>query len=176
MAIIALLGMFVVAGAQGLPGPIPNADLYVSCDNRCDVYLNRRVIARLYNWWEQSKYSVTVKPGDVIVVAAKDDGAPYGAMAALISTKKACVTKVGAGPWRAAKEGGDNLAGVDFLGQDPRAIEVMPFPSKATVVVPGPGTFRSFSYETTGAEYVWAEDAGKDDPIIIRLQVTDECV
>ena len=150
-----------------------NAVLYVAADNLADIYLNGDLLAKTYDWKNYVSYPLSVKNGDVIAVEASDVGVVYGVIAALVSGRKRCVTRVNRGPWRA-------ILSSKVLNQNWKRKKFnswsWSFPSAATVTPPHPGTAPKFPYHSTGAQYVWARGGGVNSRVALRLVVTRACV
>lgn len=183
MVAVVLLGVFLAAK----PANATEVELYAAADNELRVFHVDNIgrsfdfVGAATKWWEQVKYTITVNTGDVILVYAKDLGALYGVTAALVSANGECVTKVGAGPWRAVNLGlNRNETQRTIFDTFSSVASSLPFPTAATAVKPGPGTVvcGCSSSETAEAEYVWAEGAGENGEIGLRLDITNslECM
>ena len=159
-----LKSVFITVSLVAMIGAVhaQNADLYVAADNQAVVYLNGNIIGRTLDWRNHIAYTLTVKEGDLIEVTGIDLGAKYGVIAALVSRsnpKKRCITKPRHGPWTT---------------KDKKRATTL-FPVRASIKKGDPGSATFFPYRETGAQYVWARDAGEGDIIQLQLKVTSAC-
>ena len=133
-----------------------NAQMFVAVDNPAEIFLNSELLAKTLDWHNYVNYNFNVKFGDVIRIRAKDLGAAYGVVAALLYDNFYCVTKPNGGPW--------------WVVVDERRREYAN-PGEAAVKRGDPGSSLLFLYDATGEQYVLAKGDGENDSFIIEIRI-----
>lgn len=140
-------------------------------DNVATLFVNGDAIGSLVDWNQFDNVSATLTKGDVVALKVKDYGGWYGAIVAI---KSGGWYSTGKGEWRAAKKftifgDADAWTRPEYNAcrwQKP----VIRYPNQIV-----DGKSKDFPYKETGAEYVWAADAGEGDEIFLRTVIGVQC-
>ncbi|KAI0562306.1 cell surface glycoprotein [Gracilaria domingensis] len=154
------------------PSPSPKfATLHYAADNEAFVYVNGVLVSALTDWRLFETISFPLRRNDVVAILANDKGGWYGLIAALYVGDRWFVT--GRDEWKAIKAfefpGDDELWTVRFF--DTCSWDLVEARPNADVIFNGKAP--DFPYET-GAQYVWADDAGENDSIFVRFVLGGE--
>lgn len=148
-------------------------EIVFAADNAIEMFINGKSYGSVSDWRLTKTVTVNLRRGDVVAFRIEDMGVWYGAIAAFKapfwhSTGDKNID------WRATKA--FNIAG---------DINAWMYPSysacrwrKPVLRNPGsivPGKSQLFPYGETGAEYVWAANAGVGDSIFLRTVVGVQC-
>lgn len=150
------------------------SQIYFAADNRATLFINGNQIQLSTNWWEYEYLQAQLNYGDVVALRVEDDGVWFGAVLAINLGSLGHWLVTGKGEWRATKAfeiSGDENA---WTTQGYSACE-WPAP-----VLRNPGEYirgkaEDFPYSSTGAEYVWASNAGVHDKIFLRTVIGGGC-
>lgn len=142
-----------------------------SGDNNAKLFVNGVLKAELSDWTQYKTIQIGLTKGDVVALQVKDFGSWYGA---IVAVKTGGYYSTGSGEWRATKAFqvvGDSDSWM--LPSYSACRWPKPVLRDPGVIVPGkaPG----FPYRSTGAEYVWASNAGESDEIFLRTVIGVQC-
>ncbi|CAN8063750.1 unnamed protein product [Agarophyton chilense] len=154
------------------PSPSPKfATLHYAADNEAFVYVNGNLISALTDWRLFETTSFPLKRNDVVAILGRDNGGWFGLIAALQVGDRWFVT--GRDEWKAIKAfefpGNDDLWTFPFFNTC--SWDIVEARPNADVAFNGKAL--DFPYET-GAQYVWADDAGENDSIYVRFVLGGE--
>lgn len=143
----------------------PDGILFAA-DNEATVFVNGKQVASSADFTKFSFQRMRVDDGDVVAVIAVDISGGYGAIVTIVRDGVATVT--GSGAWRATRQSG----AINKQWNMPSFS-----PCKWSKAVRNDNTGRAADYPIgkTGAEYVWAANAGEGDTIYMRHRVGGEC-
>lgn len=149
--------------------------VFVAADNKAALYVNGRLFSKTFEWQGFVQYDITLREGDVVAIDAKDLGAEWGAIAAVVPKgKKPCSTLIHKGPWRAVDY--KLVGGSDKWKNKGYYSGWWPHPTAASIKAPAPGSALGFPYKYTGAQYVWAKGVGQNGRIALRLEIAKRCL
>ena len=145
--------------------------LYIAGDNQVRVYVNGRQVVKLDSWIAHVSYPINVSPGDLIQIYVKDLGSKYGVLAVLArySASRTPViyqTYPGGTDWIASPYRSSMLPPTQSIITDPYRYSKA---KNSNIVIGQPGSSYTFPYcAFPEARYVWAEDAGVRDSILLE--------
>lgn len=140
-------------------------------DKIAELFVNGVFQGKVDNWRQVATKQITLTKGDVVALRVTDLGRWYGVIVA-IQTGGFYAT--GKEEWRATKA--FNILGNSNAWMLP-SYNACRWP-KPILRDPGQlviGKARSFPYQRTGAEYVWASNAGEKDIIFLRTVIGVQC-
>lgn len=147
------------------------SDIYFAADSQATLYVNGQLKGAIADPTKFSKVVVKLAKGDVVAVKAKGSGKGFGVV---IAIKTGGWYATGKEEWRAVKAfqiyGEANGWQNRFYGACR-----WPKPVLASTVGGSPVRAPKFPYGLSGAQYVWANNAGKNDNIFIRTVIGVQC-
>lgn len=144
-----------------------------AADDQSELYVNGVFRGATSTWPELKIVTLSLEKGDVVALKVKDSGGVRWGAVAAVQTQG--ISTTGKDDWRAVKA--FNIAGDKRAWMYP-SYDACRWP--LAKLRPGAGIVSEgkspdFPYRSTGADYVWASNAGEFDEIFLRTVIGVQC-
>lgn len=150
------------------------SEIHFAADNFATLFINGNEVKSSSHWPEFVTLRQRLNRGDVVALRVRDEGVWWGAVLAINLKPFGGWHVTGKGEWRATKA--FRILGDKNAWTSPRYNAcAWPTPELRSPGKIVPGKAKDFPYSSTGAEYVWASNAGEGDEIFLRTVIGEGC-